>query len=166
LWLITADVNQYRCDQFRNEISKATWIKAPFYYPWIARRTPMPLARSARNDKIARLTWEKKERGHHLAWIQLSEKMLDVCRKVSFPFINPQRMHPRVISGYVKPSYPPDIIRITLFMLSFIRTLLRRGRWRRLSEMDGRGRKVREQEGQREESHGMKREAMPAPSSI
>jgi len=40
------------------------------------------------------------------------------AREVSFPFINPPRMHPRVISGYVKPSYPRDIIRITLFMLS------------------------------------------------
>lgn len=40
------------------------------------------------------------------------------AREVSFPFINPPKMHPRVISGYVKPSYPPDIIRITLFMLS------------------------------------------------
>lgn len=60
--------------------------------------------------------------------------MLDVCREVFFPFINPRRMHPRVISGYVKPSYPSDIIRITLFMLFFIRTLFRRGRcrWRRL----------------------------------
>lgn len=32
--------------------------------------------------------------------------MLDVCREVSFPFINPRRMHPRVISGYVKSSAP------------------------------------------------------------
>lgn len=77
---------------------------------------------------------EKKKKRHHLAWIQPSEKMLDVCREVFFPFINPRRMHPRVISGYVKSSYPPDIIRITLFMLFFIRTLFRRGqcRWRRL----------------------------------
>lgn len=39
-----------------------------------------------------------------------------------FPFINPRKMHPRVISGYVKPSASSDIIRITLFMLSFIQT--------------------------------------------
>lgn len=103
-------------------------------------------SRSVRNNKIASVMREKKEKRHHLAWIQPSEKMPDVCRDVFFPFINPRRMHPRVISGYVKPSYPPDIIRITLFMLFFIRTLFRRGRcrWRWLQgerKRDGMGRR-------------------------
>lgn len=77
---------------------------------------------------------EKENDRAHLARFQPNGKMLSMSADVSASFINPSTVEDvpsRFISGYVYPAcrLPPaslfllDIIRITLFMFSFIRIL-------------------------------------------